>query len=81
LAPPLPPNLRRRPPWRDRRLASLLTLLALAALARTGDVLPAVATLGWELGALNEEFDFPNGDSVCGAPGAAAGQRRRVHLC
>jgi hypothetical protein len=64
-----------------RAAGPAVTLLALVALARTGDVLPAVATLGWELGALNEEFDFPNGDSVCGAPGAAAGQRRRVHLC
>jgi hypothetical protein len=71
LAPSLPPNLRRRPPWRDQRralLVLLLTLLALAALARTGDVSPAVATLEWELGvvgaALNEEFDFPDGNSV-----------------
>jgi hypothetical protein len=49
-------------------LVPLLALLALAALARAGDVPPAVATLGWELGvvgvALDEEFGFPDGDSV-----------------
>uniref|UniRef100_K3XSQ8 Rapid alkalinization factor 1 n=3 Tax=Setaria TaxID=4554 RepID=K3XSQ8_SETIT len=48
-------------------LIPLLLLLALAALARAGEV-PAASALGWELGVVgaaeDEEFGFPDGDSV-----------------
>ncbi|CAO2203475.1 unnamed protein product [Urochloa humidicola] len=49
-------------------LLPLLLLLALAALARAGEVPAAAASLGWDLGVVgaaeDDEFGFPGGDSV-----------------